>query len=967
MDTIIPNNPYVGPRSIRSGEAFFGRDREIRSLSALLVAERIVLLHSPSGAGKSSLIQAGIIPGMKERFDVLPVVRVNLEPPDEVYEVEGLNRYVLSTLISLEERRPRKERIPFVELARLSLDAYLEQNPSPPGSPENSLLIFDQFEEVLTLSSTDAALKQDFFEQLGLALQNRRRWALFAIREDYMGGLAPYVRAIPNRLNVTFRLGLLGPDAAKVAIQQPARDKAVDFTDGAAQKLVDDLRRIQVQQADGSFTTEEGPHVEPVQLQVVCYNLWQANAAEDKIIDEGDLQRVGNVDQALANYYANAVKNVAENKGEDERVLRQWFDRYLITADGIRSQVLKGSRNTEGLPNIVLRLLENTHLIRGESRAGKTWYELSHDRLVAPIKQNNQAWFEKNLSLLQRQAVLWNRQGRSEGLLLRGEALDEAEREVGSLVLPPEEQEFLESCRKLRQREQQDKLQKRIMLAGLIAAIFFLVLSIMGFIYANDQASRALQSQDTAVAAAQDALNQQATAEFNANRAATAEARAIQNAEKASTAEAQAIENAYAAGTAQAEAIVSANLAATAQANAESALKRVESVVIYRAQALVAFSIEKTRSDLPGALLLSVEAFRLLDNYQTRSRLMDLVEISSEQLSADFSEKAGTYALKFSPDGRFLATAHQDGSIGIWDVAGRRLLRRLSAGDKGVYDVAFSPDGRFLASADFSNQVILWDMQTFEPAGAPLLAHEDWVYSVVFSPDGSLLASGGADGRIILWDVKTGAIAFELPRQGDKIFSLAFNPGGKLLASGGRGGEIKLWDVSSQLQIGQTLSEGRSNVNFMAFSPDGKTLATGHENANIALWDVELMRKLGKSLKAQTQRVSSVAFNFDGRILASSSYDNTIVVWDMASGLPLVTFNSGALNYSVAFSPDGNILASGGMLDGSSRIFLWDMNPQNWIAIACEQAGRNLTLAEWEQYFPGEPYRQTCPQWPDGP
>jgi len=505
------------------------------------------------------------------------------------------------------------------------------------------------------------------------------------------------------------------------------------------------------------------------------------------------------------------------------------------------------------------------------------------------------------------------------------------------------------------------------MLAGLIAAIFFLVLSIMGFIYANDQASRALQSQDTAVAAAQDALNQQATAEFNANRAATAEARAIQNAEKASTAEAQAIENAYAASTAQAEAIVSANLAATAQANAESALKRVESVVIYRAQALVAFSIEKTRSDLPGALLLSVEAFRLLDNYQTRSRLMDLVEISSEQLSADFSERAGTYVIEFSPDGRFLATAHQDGSIGIWDVAGRRLLRRLSAGDKGVYDVAFSPDGRLLASADFSNQVILWDMQTFEPASAPLLAHEDWVYSVVFSPDGSLLASGGADGRIILWDVKTGAIAFELPRQGDKIFSLAFNPGGKLLASGGRGGEIKLWDVSSQLQVGPTLSEGRSNVNFMAFSPDGKTLATGHENANIALWDVELMRKLGKSLKAQTQRVSSVAFNFDGRILASSSYDNTIVVWDMASGLPLVTFNSSALNYSVAFSPDGNILASGGMLDGSSRIFLWDMNPQNWIAIACEQAGRNLTQAEWEQYFPGEPYRQTCSQWPDGP
>jgi Tol biopolymer transport system component len=965
-DTLLPDNPYVGPRSIRTGEAFFGRDREIRSLSALLVAERIVLLHSPSGAGKSSLIQAGLIPTMSERFSILPVVRVNLEPPDEVENVEGLNRYVLSTLLSLEERLPRKERLPFTELAALTLDEYLEKMVTPEGTPENSLLIFDQFEEILTLSSTDAAVKQVFFEQVGAALQNRRRWALFSVREDYMGGLAPYVRAIPNRLGVPFRLGLLGPDASKVAIQQPSRDKNIDFLDSAAEKLVDDLRRIQVQQPDGSFKTEAGPHVEPVQLQVVCYNLWQSHAADDRVIDEDDLQRVGSVDQALANYYANAIKNVAELRQLDERVLRQWFDRNLITAEGIRTQVLKGSRVTEGLANNILRLLENTHLIRGETRAGKTWYELSHDRLVAPIRQDNLAWFEKNLSLLQRQAVLWNQQGRNEGLLLRGEALEEAEMEAGDLSLPHEEQDFLDACRTLRERELRDKHQRRLMLAGFVTTFVFLILSIVGFISANEQARQAVQAQDSAIAAALDAENQKSTAVFNADRAATAEARAIQNAEKASTAEAQAVENAYAASTAQAEAIVNANLAATAQANAENALERVESVVIYRAQALVAFSIEKTRTDFPGALLLSVEAFNLLDNFQTRSRLMDLVGIESTQLSADYTEKTGTYAVKISPNGRTLATAHTNGAIGIWNLTTRQLVRQLSTGDKGVYDVAFSPDGRTLASADFGNQVILWNLQTFEPIGEPLLAHDDLVYSVAFSPDGAILVSGGADGRVIFWDAKTGKKVNELPQQTDKIFSVVFSVDGKLLALAERGGNITFWDVASQQKVGPTLTDNRL-VNTLAFSPDGKTLASGHENANIVLWDVDLFRKMGTSLRTQSQRVSSVAFNFDGKILASASHDNTIVIWDVASGLPLDTLNSGAPNNSVAFSPDGNILASGGSsADGVSIIFLWDLNPQNWIAKACEQAGRNLTRAEWEQFFPGEPYRQTCPQWPDG-
>ena len=103
-------NPFVGPRPISRGEKLFGRDEEIHTLFNLMSSERAVWLYSPSGAGKTSLVQAGLVPKLiEDGFDVWPTIRVNLEP-DPVQETVGSNRYVMSTLLSLEESRPPGER-----------------------------------------------------------------------------------------------------------------------------------------------------------------------------------------------------------------------------------------------------------------------------------------------------------------------------------------------------------------------------------------------------------------------------------------------------------------------------------------------------------------------------------------------------------------------------------------------------------------------------------------------------------------------------------------------------------------------------------------------------------------------------------------------------------------------------------------------------------------------------------------
>ena len=136
------SSPYVGPRSLRADEPIYGRTREINDLRGAILSERIVLLYSQSGAGKSSLIEAGLRPELKRRrFQTLPTIRVGYEPPPEA---TSANRYRLSVITSLEAGRHLERQLAPEELASISLKDYLTQraDDAPKADP---CLIFDQF------------------------------------------------------------------------------------------------------------------------------------------------------------------------------------------------------------------------------------------------------------------------------------------------------------------------------------------------------------------------------------------------------------------------------------------------------------------------------------------------------------------------------------------------------------------------------------------------------------------------------------------------------------------------------------------------------------------------------------------------------------------------------------------------------------------------------------------------------
>lgn len=892
-------NPYVGPRAFEKGETLYGRNREIRQLKALLVAERIVLLHSPSGAGKTSLIQAGLLPILlEENFSVLPVIRVNLEPPAPAAG-QAVNRYLLSTLLSLEEGILKEQRLPIEQLARLSLDEYLLRR-NPDGKPESLALVFDQFEEILTTSPTDREGKLAYFELLGTALRNRDRWALFAIRDDYLGALSPYLRPIPNRLSSTFRLDLLGAEAAVEAIQSPARDAGGHFDEGAARRLVKDLSTVQVQHPNGTIEEQEGLYVEPVQLQVVCYRLWETQPEDDLEITAEDLSRIGNVDRALAEYYAARVAHAAKTSGVSERDIRDWFEKRLITPEGIRGQVLMSSwlpeggsqpvqdhpngptiARTDGSPapdfSRAISDLVDAHIVRSEKRAGATWYELAHDRLIDPVRASNAAWYTANLKLFQQQAALWDAQGRPKGLLLQEKELEQARLDAMGLDLTAEETTFLNESRLADEESRRER--QRVRAITLLAILATIALVIAGVFWAQARAA----------------------ARAYANLAA-------ENAQTAQTAEA-----------AKAEALVQKSIAE------ENAAIAIEKATLARAAELATQALAIQDDDFLVSLLLGIESFRTMDVYQTRSALLTNAR-SHPQLRMHLSEhREVVTSVSYSPDGKTIASAGWDGMVVLWDAAnGQPLGAPLVGYNDRIKSIAFSPDGKYLAVSGDSRTILVWDLATRKTLNPPLAGHKDRIVSLAFSPDSKILASGSWDTTIILWNMLTlQPIGAPLQGQGGSVSNLAFSPDGSLLASGGFDNSVILWDVAAQRQVGKPLTGHTDGISSVAFHPNGKILASASFDQTIRLWDLASRRLIGQPIEGHDDAVLSIAFHPNGKTLASASRDRTIRLWDITLKQPSsrqLTGHTDAVA-TLAFSPDGSSLVSGGF---DARVILWD-------------------------------------------
>jgi WD40 repeat protein/DNA-binding SARP family transcriptional activator len=266
--------------------------------------------------------------------------------------------------------------------------------------------------------------------------------------------------------------------------------------------------------------------------------------------------------------------------------------------------------------------------------------------------------------------------------------------------------------------------------------------------------------------------------------------------------------------------------------------------------------------------------------------------------------------VEFSPDGTRIATASADGTAKIWDARTGNLLFTLSGNDQGIWGLAYSPDGTRIVTASEDSTVKVWDASTGREVFT-FSGHTNFVTAVAFSPDGKRAASVGYDQKIFVWDAQTGKVLFNLIGHGDSIADVAFSPDGKRLVTVGYDHTAKVWDLKPTQEL-RTLDTGLRLWGF-GVSSNGKRLATAHPGVAVNIWDTATNKLLFTvpGMKSGSQALNDIAISPDGSRVVRANDDMTGQVWDLAAGTPLLELIGHQVSLvRVAYSPDGRRIAT---------------------------------------------------------
>ncbi|MBW4718406.1 serine/threonine-protein kinase [Saccharothrix obliqua] len=851
-----PVCPYPGLSGFERSDAdvFHGRDHVVSDLLVRL-AEQLdtgepVVVVGASGSGKSSVVRAGLLPALAGEASEQEWPQVVLTPGRDPVGGLAAAMAARSPVGAVEWARVIRETPGrFGELCARSVGA----------ATARPVLFVDQFEELFThgVPEPDRIAYATALASASPAI------VVLAVRADLVDRC---IELAPLRPALTAPV-LLGPMTAtelRQAIVTPARDAGLEVEPGLPERLIADL----------GVRGEIG--YDPGALPRLAHALRETwHHREGDVLTLAAYRRVGGIDGAVSRT-ADEIHDRLDPTGR--QLLRDTMLRMVTVFDD--GTVVRRRVDPRELPApAVVDHLINARLVTVDGTGAR----LSHEALLTAWPRLRGWIDEDRAGLIQHRRFtdavrVWAESGQHADDLYRGVRLaaltawlDTARDRVR---LQPLEQEFLIRSDTAEQAGQRAARQRTRRLRALVAALTALLVVAGGTVVVAMRLQQdANDERDRADASRQLGLSRQLAFEASLARGVDPRRSALS-----------------ALGSWQAgETVESRSALLAAQTDSyRGRMGKHDGVV-----SSIAMSADAAVAATGG-----------------RDGTLRLWDLPRRTQLAVLDDSGGWYrTVSMTPDGKLLAVANPtQQSVTVWDVAGRKLLKRLP----GVaIDTAISRDGRTLAAL-MDKGVVVWDVRTWTEIASFQASPSIFM---AYSPDGKLIATTAGD-KVEVHRVADGVLVANLAAHTDNVSSMAFDATGATLATASVDRTVRLWDTSSWAER-LTLNTSEGGLSSVVFSPTGTTVIASGIGTSVYAWD-PANGSLVARLATRSVTTYSVAVSGDGHTLVGADSAGEITTWSL---LRTALGDRSSAVVGVEFQPNGDLLAA---VDGAGALTLWD-------------------------------------------